>query len=333
MKTICIFGFAAMVLFGSPANAAIDGQLGPGDSYGSAIAVQDAPTAWGDNVNELNAAFAAASGGDMALLLTGNLEGNGNGLVLLLDVRSGGAVATTLAGGFGQLGSIGGTRIDDWGTDVQGGPGVSPTPGGSSILDPSFNPDVAIEINASGGVEYYVNIIDLTLPNEGDADVDRFLGQNFIGAGPAAHVYGRADGDPDKGSGGLISHAFNNSNLAGISDVSAAGALTATTGVEMLLSAEFLAVDPGHGVKAMVFLTNGGGEYLSNQFLGQSGVGVATALGLPGDVGGAPLFDAREFAGNQFFVIAVPEPAACGPLAIGLLSMFQTRRTGRGRRS
>jgi hypothetical protein len=249
--------------------------------------------------------------------------------VLLLDVRSGGGVASSLPGGFGLIGSIGGTRVDDWGTDIQGGSGVSPTSGGGSVLDPLFNPDLALEINAAGGIDYFVNIIDLTLPNDGDPDIDRFLGFNAIGGSPTSNNYSRVDVDSAKGHGGPVVHAFDNSNVLGVSDSSAAAALTATTGLELLLSAEFLASDPGHSIKGLAFITNGGGEYLSNQFLGQAGLGSSAEPGSAGGIGGLPLFDAREFAGNQFFVISIPEPGGLSLVGcVASLWLSRKRRAG-----
>ena len=75
----------------------IDGTLD--GSYGSAIAVQDTPTGFGDNTlglansangSELDAAYATISGGNLNLFLAGNLESNNNGMYILFDTGSGG---------------------------------------------------------------------------------------------------------------------------------------------------------------------------------------------------------------------------------------------------
>jgi len=323
-----ILFFVLVGLMAQPASAAtIDGALAGGDNYGSALAVQDTPTGFGDNTNELNAAFGELTGsGDINLLLTGNLNTSGEGFLIFLDTRAGGAVASTIAGGYGVLGSIGGARIDDWGTDTDGGAGVSATPGGGSILDPGFNPDIALEVNAGGGGPgYFINVIDLTLSNDGDPDVDNFLGAGVLNGASATQSYTRSDGDVGKGSGGSITHAFDNTNILGVSGTDASGALTATTGLELLLSADFLAADVGFAIKAMVVLTNDNGGFLSNQFLGEAGLAGAPNLGGPGGDGGVPLFDAQLFAGNQFFTI-VPEPATFTLAGLALAAMAFSRR-------
>jgi hypothetical protein len=245
-------------------------------------------------------------------------NGSGNGLVIFIDSRAGGANAGTVGTGYGVMGSVGGSRIDDWGTDTDGGLGVSPTPGGGSILDPGFNPDVALEMNIFGGT-LFTNVVDLTIPNEPNGNKDIFLGGNPTGNVPTTHTYLRPDLDTSKGHGGAITHAFDNSNIAGVTDSDASGALTATTGYEALISSEFLAAD-GPSIRVMAFVTNGGGDFLANQFLGENGLDGAGNLGGPGGLGGTPLFDAQLFDGNQYFTV-IPEPSS---LALVLLSTVGT---------
>lgn len=53
----------------------------------------------------------------------------------------------------------------------------------------------------------------------------------------------------------------------------------------------------------MAFITNGSGDYLSNQFLGENGLDGSDNLAWAGFDGGEPLFDARLFPGNQYFKV------------------------------
>ena len=86
------------------AGGTVDGTLTAGE-FAFTLATQDTPTGFGNNQSELNAAFAdVLSDGSVRLMLTGNLETNGNGIVIFFDNRAGGGIATTLPGGFGQFG-------------------------------------------------------------------------------------------------------------------------------------------------------------------------------------------------------------------------------------
>jgi hypothetical protein len=301
-----------------PPPAFVDGAVVPGE-YGTPLAVQDTPTGFGDEdgINqgsELDAAYAAyLPDGSLRLALTGNLQDNGNSIVIFFDTRAGGAVETILGGGYGQLGTFGGQRVDDWGTDTDPDFGVSPTPGGPSILDPGFNPDFAIEFNISNGSRY-IYVIDMTVGENSPNQLNQalFLGPVPVDWGAATQDYYRDGGSTFAGQ---VTHAWNGSNTAGVFGYDfglppgeLGDPLSATTGLEFLLSADFLNADSGHVIKMLPFITSGSGEYLSNQFL--PGLGGITNLGGPGGEGGEPLFDAREFAGDQF--IAIPGPPLPG---------------------
>ncbi len=321
---LMLLSLAMLAFVSASALAAVDGQNGPGDNYGSALAVQDTPTGFGNNQSELNAAFAKLDiSGNLSLLLTGNLQDGGNGLVIFIDSRAGGAIASTLGDGSGVMGSVGGARVDDWGTDLDGGVGVNPTPGGGSILDAGFNPDVALEINISGS--YYTNIIDLTIPNVPDVNKDIYLGSNNLGPTSVTQTYFRDSGATNSGT---IQHAFDNSNTDGVNGYDfgtppgpLGNPLSATKGYEALISAAFL-VNDGQPIKIMAFITNNSGDYLANQFLGEAGLAGAPNLGGPGGDGGVPLFDARLFAGKQYFTVpAVPEPSTAVLIGLALASL------------
>ncbi|HYO11332.1 MAG TPA: PEP-CTERM sorting domain-containing protein [Tepidisphaeraceae bacterium] len=287
--------------------------------YGTVLATQNNQTGFGNNVSELNQALSNYTpGGNLELLLTGNLEGNGNGLVIFIDSKAGGAIAGTAGGGFNQFGSVGGARVDDWGNDQDGGTGVTNPPSAPSIVSPNFNPDYALEINAGGGGgNYYINIIDLTVPNEPNDNRDIFLGGNArrTSAGdtnPAPQevdTYNRIVGGVVTPSG-QIAHAFDNTNAAGVSDADATGAATAISGFEAIFDAAFLSRGDGQALRLLPFITSFDGGYLSNQFL--PGLGGGANLGNPGGDGGTPLLDSR-YLGDQFYLTAfVPTRATAG---------------------
>jgi hypothetical protein len=282
------------------ARAAVDGTVGAGE-YGLTLATQTNTTGFGNNESELNRALAQfGSDGQLQLMLTGNLQPNGNGMVIFIDARAGGGIASTTAGGYGMFGSVGGAKTDDWGLDTDGGFGINAPPGGPSVLSPGFNPEISFEINAGGGgPNYYINVIDLTVPNEPNPNRDIFLHDPLddtrsgtFGNAAVATTYVR-----DTGPAGAITYAFDNTNTAGVNgdgDVNGLGdPASATTGFEALFSSLFLNSDPGQPIKLMAFITNGGGEYLSNQFLPGLPLGTPnlTTAGAPG---GTPLFDAEN---------------------------------------
>ncbi|MCS7034621.1 MAG: PEP-CTERM sorting domain-containing protein, partial [Phycisphaerae bacterium] len=109
-----------------------------------------------------------------------------------------------------------------------------------------------------------------------------------------------------------------NTNTAGIpgrpNPILPGAQLTATTGIEMRLSAQLLDADPGQAPKVMFYVTSGSGDFASNQFL--PGLpGDTDNLGFPGGIGGDPMYDARFFEAIDptyrcFLTLALPEWAA-----------------------
>jgi hypothetical protein len=299
-------GVACGMLAASGALAAVDGTIAPGE-YPTVLGVQTTGTGFGNNESELNACFAGMGvGGVLRVGLTGNLQDNGNAFVVFLDTRPGGCVETVLPGGFGQTGSFGGQAVDDWGTDVDGGPDVWPTPGGGSVLPAWFNPDLAIAFSRAGST-YYVNVIDMTAANDTtNPMVDRYFGSNEITENLGASLLMANPLGP-----GSITSAFSPaSNAAGVNGLGdvPGDPLSATFGLEFEVSPEVLGLQGGQ-IRLMAFITNGGGDYLSNQFLPPLGP-EAGNLGPAGDpVLGEPLFDARQHPGLGFMNLIVTCPA------------------------
>ena len=328
---------AAALAIGSPlarAGGTVDGQLAAGE-YAFTLGVQDTPTGFGDNLSELNAGFAdVLSNGSVRVMFTGNLETNGNGFVIFFDSRAGGGIATTLPGGYGQFGSIGGAKTDDWGTDIDGEITVNPPPGGPSVMSPGFNPELSFEINAGGATnDYYINLIDLNVPNEPLPNRDVFLGQNLYGNPAVTQTYLR---EPTATPAGNVTHAFDNSNTAGVNGFDFGNPpgplgdpLSATRGFEAEFDPTFINQDPLTEIKLFPFITNGGGDYLSNQFL--PGVGGATNLMTAGEgPGGTPLFDTREFANPETRFLTIPLPTIAAPNVWGVDGAWNTGHAPNG---
>ena len=290
----------------APAATVVNGTVAPAE-YTTTLATQTTPTGFGDNISELNQALANYTpNGNLELALTGNLEDIGNGLILFIDSRAGGGIGSSAANGFNQFGSISGERTQHWGTDTNPGAGVTPSPGGGSIVPAGFNPDYALEIHNTGGAAYFINVIDLALPNTPAANRDIPLGSAALNSGAATtHTYTRFDANGAPVDSGDVTSSFNNTNTAGVTDSSAANAATATKGLELLFESQFLAKSPGHALRMLAFITSSDGQFLSNQFLPGLGAGALN----PGEANnppGTPLFDARDFSDRLYLDVFTP---------------------------
>jgi hypothetical protein len=327
-----------------PTFAQVNGQLDAGE-YGPALSRQTAPTGFGDNINELNELYARiTANGSLQWLVTGNLEQNGNRAITFLDAKPGGGIASTLPNGYGVFGSIGGAGIDDFGTDIDGGFGVNPTPGGGSIMFPNFNPEKGVDSNRFRGASddrYYINLIDLTVPNQERSSTtglltnrDRYLGFGDVFPNtndPNAQVtrtleYTVFSDTADENGvqailpAGFGQAAFDNGNTDGVFGRDFANppgqlgfAIEATKGMELLFDAQMVDNLPGTPVKIFVILNNNGGDFLSNQALGGNAAGgqgigfpIDTPnLGNPGGDGGVPLIDMQLFPNLTYVEVPI----------------------------
>jgi len=263
------------------------------DRYGSPVTVQTTQTGFGDNQSELNALFAGGDTSQICLGISGNMEGNGNAVVILLDTRAGGDEV------------FGATTPDLGGTHkIRNGYG-------RLTFDEGFRPDVALSFDrwngGPGNDNVYGNYVNLLTGENG-----------YLGSAPV-----------DGGAGGTeagIPFALNNTNLAGVNGTGA-GTLgepaLVSTGLEVCVDGGFLGLDPSLAqYRAMVYLVGGNGDYFSNQFL----------PGIPGigNLAGGPV-DFRQFQGNQYVSLRVtggviPEPGTMGLLAAAVLPLLGLRR-------
>jgi hypothetical protein len=254
---------ASSAAFGIPV---IDGVREP-SVYGSPVAVQTIQTGFGDNVNELNAAYARVVNGKLYLMITGNLESNFNKLGIFIDSVAGGSSTFTAIAGNDNSAAMNGM-----------------------IFDAGFAPDYHLiarrgngkfDFNfgrfAPAGANFYEGILD-----NGDS------GSGTTGTGVNANP---------------VRVAYNGSNVAGIGGTAGAAADQAaaaavTTGLELCIDLADLG-DPSGAIKVMLLLSNSDHNFLSNQTL----AGLPATFGNLGD---PTTTDFSAFAGDQFFSIAIP---------------------------
>lgn len=281
-----------VMLAGTANGQVVDGQVQPGE-YATLLAAQTTGTGFGNNISELNTMHGTMPPNrTIRLGLTGNLEGNGNTIVILFDTHISGCVQSTLPGGYGVIGEIGGQCTDDWGTNTDGsGQQQQPTPGGGSILPPGFNPEVAITVSLSG-TTYYINRIDLTVPNSPAFPTrDVYFGSNEVTENGGTAV---TMSDGTSTVSGEITSAFTAwTNTQGVNGLGKqpGDPLTSTMGLELFLTNSVVGASSGR-VKIVAFITNGGGDYLSNQFLPGLGVEIENPGAATPE---RPLFDARLY--------------------------------------
>jgi len=284
-----IVSTVALAAIAGAAQAQIDGvDVASGRSL---LGVQDTPTQFGNavgggqdsaNGSEINSLWASLSGGTLEIGIAGNVEANFNKVWIFLDAVAGGENVLqpdNVDGGFNEIASMAGLTFDA-----------------------GFEPDHAIRAEVGGGFLgiRYADLIDNT-------------------AGDIWTAGGTGDLPLASGVGGFgITSGWDNSNVLGVDDVSAAGALTATTGFEFSIDmlAAFGEIPSQVGIS--VILSNDNGEFLSNQVLGENGIGGGGNLADPTQV------NFNNIAGNQFAVI--PAPASMALLGMGGLVAARRRR-------
>ena len=237
-------------------------------------ATQTTATSMGDNVAELDQMFVRPQVDGLAIGITGNLPTDGTALALFFDSVSGGQ--------------------DSLATSAFPVPPNGPPALTGLGMDTGFTPDRLLWVNLYGGTMY----ADLFTLTTGGGGTHRYLGSTPAGSGlptlsGGSNTYG-------------TQAAWNDSNTAGVTAASAAGAATATYGFEALIAWGDLGLTgPGTDVKIMAAIAGTDGS-LGNQFLPPLGPGAAAP--------GLPPFSLKTVAGSQYFtqatVLAVPAPVA-----------------------
>jgi len=236
----------------------IDGRNLPLDAGVSALrASQACLSSFVDNSGELNQLFARADGDALRVSVSGNLPQDGTSLDLFIDVDPG--------AGTGQ------NRLITAHLPSPPG-GLAPLDG--TTFDAGFAPDALYYVNTVGSLVFVDRV---ALPNAGTLATKDFLGTVGLNSGNGTLAGGTNPNNVEVG--------FDNTNSAGITASSVAGASTATTGIELRIPfADLgLALDFTGTVTIAAFIERVDGT-VSNQWLpalpaGSSDLGIAPNIG------------------------------------------------------
>ncbi|MBK1827293.1 choice-of-anchor Q domain-containing protein [Haloferula rosea] len=248
-----------------------DGLLDPG--YGQPLAVQLAPTGFGDNTDtdplsadgsELNAAYAVIRGEFLHLFFAGNLQTNFNKLEIFIDSVD-----------FGEN-TLGNDNPD---VDFNGL---------NAMADLTFDFGIGMDYyftlgggDSGSGVEFFLNFAELSQTG----GFGSFLGGT--GAGNANWPVTLTD----------VEIGINNSNTEGVTDSAATDAASVDTGIEFKIPLSRIG-DPTGPVRICAFINNNNHTFISNQVLGSLPTNFDN-LGPPASIN----FENNPTPTEQFFTV------------------------------
>lgn len=292
-----IAALCVLALAGSAMAQTIDGTR---DASYTNLFSQNVQTQFGDYGNptpggsEIDNISWQSSGGNLYLFIGGNMEANGNRLVLMFNSGAGGQ--STLSG----IGS------------------------GAGALQQTMD-------TAFGGANRFIGINNDGGSNRIYLNYGSYGGGSWSNGYAGSSVVGSAAWDVDGGDTSGLQAALNNSNTAGVTggtgafDPAISGLVG--TGVELVIPLSWLGYTSGP-INVAGWIAGGDYNYASNQFLGGFASPPQGNLGSDGNGGfnGAGAnFDLNDFDGDQFVSI-VPTPSAAGLLGLGALAMGRRRR-------
>jgi hypothetical protein len=308
MRIVAAWIVASLVAATASAAPTLDGTKDT--DYGAARAVQTVNTQFGDNLSELNAAYAQIDDGVLYLMLTGQVENNYNKLNVFIDSVVGGQNLLQA-----DANSGGNNPVNSGWADKHAG----------MIFDTGFEADYLLILRNGVFVGPEFNIDYAILGGGTSASESAFdvFGGSFTGSNANAL------------SGTGIGVAYDNSNTAGVSSGTGAAnqvaAAAVTTGIELAIPLSALGNPDPQDILVSVMVNGISHDYLSNQFLG----GLTPPRGnLVGDgngtfTGNLSGIDLNNFSGDQFFRV-VPEPRTlllAGVAYVAAICLARRRRS------
>ncbi|MCA9276706.1 MAG: hypothetical protein KDA29_11820 [Phycisphaerales bacterium] len=291
-----------------------------GDPSAASPVSPDADWAYGSEIDNLRVYLDEANN-KLWVFLAGNMEGNYNKLTLFFDSQPGGQnviLDNNVDISFNALNNMSNITFDsgfeadywiDFNQGVDGGSGALQrftdaatmrTEG--ALIDPFFG--VIVDYGSYDGG----NIADFPMiPFAGPRiDIqDGSLGSLFANYGPRLSQL-----DPMSPIDGLIQFAINNSNVAGVTASSAAGAASVNTGLEMCLDLDELGWDGSQDILMAGWIANSGFDFISNQVLG--GLPFSENIGpRDADSDGTNDLDFNAIDGEQFVNLFDPGVPSC----------------------
>lgn len=262
----------------------------------------------------------------MYVFLGGNMQNNWNKLNLFFDVQPGGQNVLL------------DTNVDISFNNLNGMAGIT--------FDSAFEPDYWMDINngVDGGSGDLLNYTDASTLRTNGANIDPFFGVitdygSFFGgevgvtpvmdfSGPRVDIQDGTFGslfaeyaprllevDPFTPIAGLLQVSIDNSNVAGVTDISASSAAAAAvnTGIEICIDLDEIGWDGDQDILMAGWIANDGFWFISNQVIGGIPDGSDNIGDRDADQDGTNDLDFGTIAGDQFLNLSNPAGPTCAP--------------------
>jgi hypothetical protein len=287
-------------------------------AYGCPIAVQNLGTGFGNSINgaataaiggsELDAAYGMVENNVLFLTLSGNLENNGNKLMVFFMTTPGGQQTLTNVNP-----GVNGNILVNMGVHTNnpaGFPGLT--------FDPGFKPNYWVEANGTGSTNAYSFFLDYAQLWPGGTNASGIATNGyFVGYNHGTNGVMLLD------TGGRnpfnIQATINNSNTNGVDggtgggigcytnaltgDLESVDAAQVRTGVELAIPLAALG-NPTGTVAVCAFIDSGDGTYMANQFLGSLGSNDTTYCQANlGTVTNTAAINLGNFPGQHYFMV------------------------------